>query len=447
MKAIKNITSIKNIIPAAALLLVSTALAAQPRERIAPVLRKIADRIVHSTSREFVNTKTGQTYTDLKGVPFSLDVRVKSAYNDWHYTNGVLDIAMMELAGRLKDTTYSDYVWKNMQLVFNPDNLDYFRRQYEQVLKEDNGLERVSRQSWYMFFRMIRLDDYGTMAAALVDLYAIHPQADYRRYIDKAAHELEYAEPRLPDGTIARYFPHDMTVWADDLYMSVSLLARMGKLTGDTTYFDDAMHQMLDFHKYLWDSARQLYYHCWYSDTRHHGVAFWGRCNGWMMMAQADLLSVLPENYTGRRKLLAMFRQQARGIARYQSPSGLWHQLLDKPDSYLETSCSAMFTYCLARGVNRGWLEPDFAQVAYYGWKGLLTRIDDQGDVSGICPGTGIAPSLVAYYNRPERSNIAMGEGPVLRAGAEMMELKPYREKPASETYHLVKDRSKQGKK
>lgn len=416
---------------------------AQSPQRIAPVLRKIADRIVHSTSREFVNTKTGQTYTDLKGVPFSLDVRVKSAYNDWHYTNGVLDIAMMELADRLQDTTYADYVWKNMQLVFNPDNLGYFRRQYDQVLKGENGLDRVSHQSWYMFFRMIRLDDYGTMAAALVDLYRRHPQADYRRYIDKAAHELEYAEPRLKDGTIARYFPHEMTVWADDLYMSVSLLARMGKLTGDSKYFDDAIHQVLKFHHYLWDSTRGIYYHCWYNDTKHHGVAYWGRCNGWVMMAQADLLSALPENNPQRPQLLKLFREQAEGIARYQSASGLWHQLLNKPDSYLETSCSAMFTFCLARGVNRGWLEPDFAQVAAYGWRGLLTRIDAQGNVSGICPGTGIAPSLVAYYNRPERSNLAMGEGPLLRAGAEMMSLKPYREAPAWKSYHLVKDRSK----
>ena len=43
----------------------------------------------------------------------------------------------------------------------------------------------------------------------------------------------------------------------------------------------------------------------------------------------------------------------AQGVAAVQSGSGLWHQLLDKPDSYLETSASAMFTYAIARGVNR----------------------------------------------------------------------------------------------
>lgn len=411
--------------------------------QIESVLRKIADRIISQTSYQFVNTKTDATFADLKDVPFSLEVKVKSPYNDWHYTNGVLDIAMMELSHVLHDPAYENYVQKNMQFVFNPDNLDYFRRQYNMVLQQPNGLDRVSHYSWYMFFRMIRLDDYGTMAAGLIDLYQQHKDPTFLKYIDKAAHELEYAEPRLPDGTIARYFPHQMTVWADDLYMSVSLLARMGKLTGNKKYFDDAIHQILMFHHYLWNPEKQLYYHCYYTDSRHNGVAYWGRCNGWVMMAQADLLSALPENYPQRAQLIKLFRQEAEGVARCQSASGLWHQLLDKTDSYLETSCSAMFTFSIARGVKRGWLEPDFAQVAYFGWKGLLTKIDDQGDVSGICPGTGIAPSLVVYYNRPQETNLAMGEGPVLRAGAEMIGLKPYREVPAYKTYHLVKDKSK----
>ncbi len=407
------------------------------------VLRKIAGRILEQTSYTFVDTKSGQVYDNLKGVPFSLTMKVQSRYNDWHYTNGVLDIALMELSGRLHDLQYANYVWKNMQFVFNPDNLNYFRRQYDTVLQEPEGMDKVSHSSWYMFFRMIRLDDYGTMAASLIDLYGLYKDAAFRQYIDKAAHALLYAEPRLKDGTIARYFPHKMTVWADDLYMSVSLLARMGKLTGEHRYFDDAVKQVLQFHHYLWDPAKQIYYHCYYTDARQNGVAYWGRCNGWMIMAQADLLSALPKNYPGRAGLIRLFQQEAAGIARYQSGSGLWHQLLDKTDSYLETSCSAMFTFSLARGVNEGWLLPDYAQVAYYGWKGIMSKITEEGDVTDICPGTGIAPSLAVYYSRPLEKNTPMGEGPVLRAGAEILDLPPYREEPAWKTYRLVKDRSK----
>jgi unsaturated rhamnogalacturonyl hydrolase len=416
---------------------------AQSKEQTEAILRKISSRIIDETSYKFIDTKTGQTYDSLAGVPFSLNIKIQSRYNDWHYTNGVLNIALMELGNKLHDLQYENYVLKNMEFIFNPGNLNYLHRQYDTVLKQENGLDKVSRLSNYMFYRMIRLDDYGTMAASLIDLYQRQKNPAFKQYFDKAVHTLENAEPRLKDGTIARYFPHTMTVWADDLYMSVSLLARMGKLTGETKYFDDAVKQVLQFHKYLWDNNKQIYYHCYYTDTQHNGVAYWGRCNGWMMMAQADLLSVLPQNYPKRALLLNMFQQQAIGIARYQSQSGLWHQLLDKTDSYEETSCSAMFTFSIARGVNRGWLEPDFAQVANFGWKGILSKITEEGDVTAICPGTGIAPSLPVYYSRPQEKNTPMGEGPVLRAGAEILQLKPYREIRASETYRLVKDRSK----
>jgi rhamnogalacturonyl hydrolase YesR len=416
---------------------------AQNRSQTESILKKISNRIIDETSYKFIDTKTGETYDSLNGVPFSLNIKIQSRYNDWHYTNGVLNIGMLELATQLHDPQYENYVLKNMEFIFKPVNLNFLKRQYDTVLKQENGLEKVSRLSNYMFYRMIRLDDYGTMAASLIDLYEHQKNRAFKQYFDKAIHTLENAEPRLKDGTIARYFPHTMTVWADDLYMSVSLLARMGKLTGDTKYFDDAVKQVLQFHKYLWDDNKQIYYHCYYTDTRHNGVAYWGRCNGWMMMAQADLLSVLPENHPKRSLLLKMFQQEAQGIARYQSQSGLWHQLLDKTDSYEETSCSAMFTFSIARGVNRGWLEPDFAQVANFGWKGILSKISDAGDVTSICPGTGIAPSLPVYYSRPPEKNTPMGEGPVLRAGAEILQLKPYREIRASETYRLVKDRSK----
>lgn len=424
-------------------LMIAFATQAQTHTQTESILRKIANRIMDETSYKFIDSKTGQTYDSLTGVPFSLNIKIQSRYNDWHYTNGVLNISFMELATQLHDPEYDNYVLKNMDFIFKPDNLNYLRRQYDTVLKQENGLEKVSHLSNYMFYRMIRLDDYGTMAASLIDLYQRQKNPAFKQYFDKAIQSLEYAEPRLKDGTIARYFPHTMTVWADDLYMSVSLLARMGKLTGDTKYFDDAVKQVVQFHKYLWDNNKQIYYHCYYTDTHHNGVAYWGRCNGWMMMAQADLLSVLPQNYPKRSLLLHLFQQQAAGIARYQSESGLWHQLLDKTDSYEETSCSAMFTFSMARGVNRGWLEPDFAQVAGFGWKGILSKITDQSDVTAICPGTGIAPSLPVYYTRPAEKNTPMGEGPVLRAGAEILQLKPYREIRASETYRLVKDRSK----
>ncbi len=106
---------------------------------------------------------------------------------------------------------------------------------------------------------------------------------------------------------------------------------------------------------------------------------------------------------------------------RYQSDEGMWHQLLDKQDSYLETSCTAMFTYAIARAVNRGYIDRQYAAVARRGWKGVQSRIRPDGQIEGICAGTGVGEDLVHYYHRPTPLNDVHGTGAVLLAGAEMI--------------------------
>jgi len=99
--------------------------------------------------------------------------------------------------------------------------------------------------------------------------------------------------------------------------------------------------------------------------------------------------------------VLDIFRLGARGAVETQSGNGLWHQLLDRTDSYLETSASAMFTFALARGVNRGWLSPAYAPAAQAGWQALSTRVRPDGRIEGICVSTTAAYDAVYYYNRP----------------------------------------------
>lgn len=107
--------------------------ATQPADKVAVA---IADRIISETPYTFVNTKTEQTYTSLKNVPFSMDIRVQNEYNEWHYTNGVLNIALLELADKIKTKKYEDYVFKNMNFVFDNDNLEFFKKQYDKAFSE-----------------------------------------------------------------------------------------------------------------------------------------------------------------------------------------------------------------------------------------------------------------------------------------------------------------------
>ena len=258
----------------------------------------------------------------------------------------------------------------------------------------------------------------------MIEIMENDPKPAYKEYISKAGNFVLNEVHRLDDGTLSRPEPHEMTLWLDDLYMSVPFLARMGQYTGEQKYFDFAARQVIQFTEYLFDPNKQIYFHCYYDDLKENGVARWGRANGWAAMAQAELLDFLPEDHPQRDTLIYLFEQQIVGFSRYQSEKGLWHQILDKPDSYLETSCTAMFVYAVAKGINEGWIDKRYRTIAFQGWNGLKTRITKDGEITGVCKGTGIRDDLVFYYTRPTPHNDFHGTGAMLHAGVEILKLK-----------------------
>lgn len=379
----------------------------------ANALRTVADAVRKDATFDFFDSKDGRVFASTSEAPASAQLQPKSRYNDWRYWNGVLNIAMIRLGVAFNDTNYARFADQNIAFSFN--NSGFFRQKY-------HG-EGKWNYPFGQFFTMEELDDCGAMGASVIDVYSRNKQGRYKNYLDLAANHIEKVQARLDDGTLVRSFPRHWTVWADDLYMSISFLSRMGELTADARYFDDAARQVLNFHKYLFDAEKQLMYHCWYSDTRNHGVAFWGRANGWSMLAQADLLDRLPRNHRDRDTLIALFRRDIAGIVRYQSEDGMWHQLLDKPDSFEETSCSAMFVYAVARAIDKGYIDVKYAPIAQRAWRAILNKIRPNGDIEGVCTGTGVGEDLKFYYTRPAPTNDVHGIGAVLLAGTEVMQL------------------------
>lgn len=380
------------------------------------VIRRIADYILEHADFRFTGVSNDQVYKYTKDIPPDLEVKLSSPFGEWHYTNGVLNMAMINLSLLLNESKYFDFTIEH--IAFGIDNYKFFQKRF----KHD-------RPHYYYPFgqlwTMKELDDCGAMGASMIDVYEKVKRNDYKEYIENTAKHITDRQDRLEDGTLVRKFPHEMTLWADDLYMSVPFLARMAIFSGDDKYFIDAIQQVFNFTKYLWNENKELYFHCYYSDLNRNGVAHWGRCNGWMMMAQVHLLNHLPVNHPEREKLIKILEKQILGIAKYQNGEGLWHQVLDKTDSYTESSCTAMFVYCIARAVNEGWIDDRYGSIAIRGWEGLkANKITVDGQVKDICVGTGIEDNLVFYYNRPARLNEKHGLGAVIDAGIEVMKLK-----------------------
>ena len=376
-------------------------------------LQTVANAILKDATFNFIDKKTREQSKSTNEAPEDANLVPASAYNDWRYWNGVLNIAMIKLGEQLNNSEYTNFAIKNVGFCF--DNYEYFEKKYHNESKWNYPFGQL--------FIMEELDDGGAMGASVIEVYKWDSQERYREYVNRFAKHVMKKQSRLSDSTLVRTFPNKYTLWADDLYMSISFLSRMGELTNDNRYFDDAAKQTINFNKYLFNEDKGLMYHCWYSDNKSPGVAFWGRANGWALLAQVDLLDRLPKDYPQRKTLLKLLRRHIIGISRYQSSEGLWHQLLDKTDSYLETSCSAMFTYAIARAVNKGYIEPRYASIARRGWEGVMSKIHPDGKIEGVCTGTGVSNDLVFYYNRPAPLNDVHGIGTVLLAGSEILKL------------------------
>lgn len=379
-------------------------------------IRAVADNILKQPVTQFVGVTTKQVYNSTSEIPAGEDVRFMSPLTEWHYSNGVLDMSMLRLGQYLNEPAYIDYARKHVSFAF--DNYEYFQKSF-----------RNDRKHWHWPFGQLwnfrELDDCGAMGAAVANVYQLDKKKEYKEYINNASRHVLEGQVRLADGTLCRTFPKEMTVWADDVYMSVSLLSQMGKLTGEAKYFDEAAKQIIQIADYLWCPEKQLFYHCYYTDLKRNGVAFWGRANGWITVSLGMLLEVMPQTHPKRSELISILEKQIVGFSRYQNENGMWNQLLDKPESYDESSVTAMFVYGIAKAVNHGWIHTDYARIAHAGWNALKsTQITSEGHFTNVCVGTGISDDLPFYYKRPVGENEKHGLGLIIETGIEIMKLK-----------------------
>jgi rhamnogalacturonyl hydrolase YesR len=380
---------------------------------IKQALDRVRGYFERSTPYRVVDTATGQVVTDLSKPSKTVGIDLKPGeFNDWTYSMGVVHAGMLLASDVTGDASFLQYTLKNFDFIF--DHLAYFRAQAEAFGPQAYGYRRL--------LNMRELDDCGAIGAALIKAYRKKADPRYRAAIDVVAEFISHKMTRLPDGTLARQRPQWPTVWSDDAYMSIPFLAQMGDLTGDPAYLDDAAHQVIKFAEHLMDPSSGLFDHAWFVNAADADPKFhWARGDAWVVMAMAELLSVLPESHRERPKVLELFRRSVAGHIVLQSATGFWHQLLDRPDSYLETSATAMYAFAIARGVNRGWLPLTHAPVAQAAWQAVAQRIRPDGQVEGICYATTAAYDALYYYNRPTRLDAMQGYGPVLMAGAEVI--------------------------
>lgn len=335
----------------------------------------------------------------------------RDPYTDWHYAHGAMVWSIMALDEVGK---YTDFA--KQYIDFTLQHLPYFSYQYNSLF--------AWRGSYHRVFRRTMLDDTGAPILPFAERYLKEKNPAVAALVMPVGQYVTQGQVRLKDGTFCRPEPVEFTVWADDLFMGVPFLLQMAKITGDNKYYDDAARQALNFKKHLLNSETGLYKHAWFDYTKQQSAAYWGRANGWIAWANAELLAKLPKTHPDYKQLLSNFKQQMKTLVNYQNKNGFWCQVLNRADSYEETSCTALFTLALARGVREGWLSTSYRKNAFAGWKAVKSKIGENGVVHGICQGTELGDDDEFYMKRKTIDNDPRGLGAVITAGIEISKLK-----------------------
>jgi len=203
--------------------------------------------------------------------------------------------------------------------------------------------------------------------------------------------------------------------WIDDMYMLTILQLEAYRATGDRKYLDRGALEMVSYLDKL-QQGNGLFYHA--PDVPF----FWGRGDGWVAAGMAEMLRDLPADHPQRARILRGYKAMMAALLKYQGKDGMWRQLIDREESWPESSSSAMFSFAMITGVKNGWLDAaTYGPAARKGWIAVAGYIDQNDDVTSVCEGTGKKNDLEYYLERKRRTGDFHGQAPVLWAASALL--------------------------
>ena len=254
--------------------------------------------------------------------------------------------------------------------------------------------------------------DHNVVGAVPLELY-IQKKGDQRYYdlgmryadtqweapVDATPEQKAYAD---------KGYSWQTRIWIDDMFMITTIQSQAYRATGDRKYIDRAAREMAMYLKKI-QRPNGLFYHS------PEAPFFWARGNGWMAAGMAQLLSILPKDNSDRTTIMEAYKKMMNTLKQNQDPDGMWHQLIDEPASYKETSGTAMFTYAMIVGVKHGWLDKkEYGTAARKGWLALVTYINENDEITNVCEGTNIKNDKNHYMNRKQITGDLHAHAPLL---------------------------------
>ncbi|QMV41859.1 glycoside hydrolase family 88/105 protein [Cohnella cholangitidis] len=321
----------------------------------------------------------------------------------WHYHQGVFLCGMELLLEAGKNRRYERYIQDYVDGLVDGHGNFYFAR---------DELDAI--QAGLLLFRLDKLTG----------------KRKYRIAADKLRSLFDTLN-RTSEGGFWHKDKYPGQMWLDGLYMGGVFALKYAAAYGDDGLIGLALHQERLMRKYMKDDRTGLLFHAWdelrkmpWADAETGcSPELWGRSLGWYGLALAEFLDLLPQGSPERSELAEVQKEFIHALIRYQDrESGLWYQVVDKghlADNWLETSCTSLFVYAIAKAVKQGVVERDCVGAAVKGYEGLIGRLefDAAGGIvlPDICIGTS-AGDYENYVTRPTSSNDLHGVGAFVMA-------------------------------
>lgn len=196
---------------------------------------------------------------------------------------------------------------------------------------------------------------------------------------------------RAADGTL--YHSSSPEMWSDTFNTSAPFFAAAGR-------YDDAIRQVEGCHRRLWNPEKKLYAHIWNdSRQRFSDPLFWGVGCGWAASAMTRVIRALPgEKQEARDRLAAMLKSLLDGCLALQRPDGMFHNIVDRPDTFVEVNLAQMLAFSIYTSVQGGWLPREYLKAADRMRQAARGKVDRYGFVQDVCG----APSFNAPGIAPE---------------------------------------------
>ena len=239
----------------------------------------------------------------------------------------------------------------------------YVRAWYDGVIDEDGRIGGKYQLENYNL-------DLICPARTLLSLYQATPDKRYAEAIETAREQLR-GQPRTEAGAFWHKQVYPYQVWLDGLYMAEPFYAVYANIIHEDEDFDDIATQFkvaaektydpaTGLYRHAWDESRQMF---WADPVTGQSAHCWGRALGWYTMALEEVIPFFPEDHPGKAELQAILEGILATLPRYADPeTGMWYQVLDCPGregNYLESTCSAMFTYAYLKAARMGWAVPE----------------------------------------------------------------------------------------